>query len=265
MIQLSREIRFALVSPSQPHEDKPSNSWGGWPATHQIVPQLKLRAEVFGLPDRVTGYVCNVAVLDRLLRSIVTEFLIPNFGVGQTVSAETMVGAVAEQFQQRWSLPQTPGRLTLELSDRLSYAIDLEFPNMIELTQQFEFSAAHRLHCPSMSDQENVATFGKCNSLNGHGHNYVVEVTIGNSADHVKAQGAVAPLEEFQSTVKKLVIDRLDHKHLNEDVEYFSEINPSVENISIAIFKWLKGSVGAAELVAVKVYETPKTWAEYRG
>ena len=173
--------------------------------------------------------------------------------------------AVADQFRQRWSLPQTPGRLTLELSDRLSYAIDLECPDMIELTQQFEFSAAHRLHCPSMSDEENVATFGKCNNLNGHGHNYVVEVTIGNSADYVKEKGAVAPLEEFQSTVKTLVIDRLDHKHLNEDVEYFAEINPSVENISIAIFSWLKGSVGAAELVAVKVYETPKTWAEYRG
>ena len=229
------------------------------------MPQLKLRAEVCGQPDPVTGYVCNVAVLDQVLRSIVTEFLIPNYGGGGSVSAETMVAAVVDQFRQRWRLPQAFRRLTLELSDRLSYAIDLECPDMIELTQQFEFSAAHRLHCPSMSDQENVETFGKCNSPNGHGHNYVVEVTIRNSADHVKAQGSVTPLEEFQSTVKTLVIDRLDHKHLNEDVKYFAEINPSVENISIAIFTWLKGNVGDAELVAVKVYETPKTWAEYRG
>ena len=61
------------------------------------------------------------------------------------------------------------------------------------------------------------------------------------------------------------VIDRLDHKHLNLDIDYFEQVNPTVENIAIVIWQWLDGQFGKADLVAVRVYETPKTWAEYRG
>ena len=69
-------------------------------------------------------------------------------------------------------------------------------------------------------------------------------------------------LAEFQKIVKSLVIDRLDHKHLNLDVEYFSYVNPTVENIAQAIFDWLNGQFGSAQLQSVRVYETAKTWAE---
>ena len=128
---------------------------------------------------------------------------------------------------------------------------------MVCLTQQFEFSAAHRLHCPELSDDENRKLFGKCNNPDGHGHNYVVEITIErDSAEQID-------LPQFESTVKKLVIDRLDHKHLNKNVDYFSQINPSVENIAIAIWTWLDGQFDAATLSNVRVYETPKTWADY--
>ena len=69
-------------------------------------------------------------------------------------------------------------------------------------------------------------------------------------------------LEEFEATVKERVIDRLDHKHLNHDIEYFADINPTVENIAEAVFEWLDGCFGEATLERVRVYETPKTWAE---
>ena len=129
------------------------------------------------------------------------------------------------------------------------------------LTHQFEFSAAHRLHCDHLSDKENQQMFSKCNNPAGHGHNYVVEVSISqNAGDDATRVG----LTKIAETVKTLVIDRLDHKHLNVDIEYFAKVNPTVENISAAIFDWLSGQFGSAQLEAIKVFETPKTWAECR-
>ena len=133
----------------------------------------------------------------------------------------------------------------------------------IQLTQQFEFSAAHRLHCGDLTDDENKKLFGKCNNPAGHGHNYVFEVTVSRQLE--SRLGQVIPLEQFESTVKRLVVDRLDHKHLNHDVDYFAAVNPSVENIVYAIYQWLDGQFGEATLERVKVFETPKTSAEYSG
>ena len=123
--------------------------------------------------------------------------------------------------------------------------------------------ALRQKRCESSFRQwlENRDTFGKCNNRQGHGHNYVVEVSV---AGEIGASGSVVVLEKFQDTVKAEIVDRLDHKHLNRDVPYFADVNPSVENIAIAIYGWLDGKVGA-ELRSVKVFETPKTWAEYCG
>ena len=260
MIQLSREIRFALLPADVNYPSKVSNSWAGWPTTNLAVAQLKLRAVIEGEPDPVTGYVCNITILDQLLRQVVTETLIPNFGDTPT-TGETMIRTAFDEVQKRWQLPDRLMRIELCLSPYLSYAINTGNETMVQMTQQFEFSAAHRLHCDALSDQENRDTFGKCNNRQGHGHNYVVEVSV---AGEIGASGSVVSLEKFQNTVKAEIVDRLDHKHLNRDVPYFADVNPSVENIAIAIYGWLDGKVGA-ELRSVKVFETPKTWAEYCG
>ena len=128
------------------------------------------------------------------------------------------------------------------------------------LTHQFEFSAAHRLHCDHLSDEQNQQLFSKCNNPAGHGHNYVVEVSILQDAD----EALRVSLAKVAETVKTLVIDKLDHKHLNVDIDHFTKVNPTVENISTAIFSWLDGRFDAAQLQTVKVFETPKTWAECR-
>ena len=130
---------------------------------------------------------------------------------------------------------------------------------MIQLTHQFEFSSAHRLHCESMTDEENLATFGKCNNPAGHGHNYVVEVSV--AGEKLIGVGKLAEI------VNRNVIDPLDHKNLNEDIEHFSNVNPSVENICAAVFDWLKTDIESEgnQLTEVKVFETPKTWASIRG
>ena len=260
MIQLSREIRFALLPTDKTYPPQANNSWAGWPTANLAVAQLKLRVVIEGEPDSVTGYVCNITVLDSLLRQVVTETLIPRFGDNPT-TGETIVHTVWDEVNKRWQLPDRLIRIELCLSPHLSFVINTGTDTMVQMTQQFEFSAAHRLHCDSLSDQENRDTFGKCNNPQGHGHNYVVEVSV---AGEIGDAGSVGSLNKFQDTVKAEIIDRLDHKHLNHDVPYFADVNPSVENIAIAIYDWLDGKL-EARLVAIKVFETPKTWAEYRG
>jgi 6-pyruvoyltetrahydropterin/6-carboxytetrahydropterin synthase len=266
-MRLSREIRFALVPPDQLMEGRPGNSWAGWPSTNLVVPQLVLRCVIDGQVDPATGYLCDIKVVDQLLRSIVTGHLIQ--GDPEPQSAESILQTVYRELRARWQQDSSISSVTLALSPFLSYSIVAE-NNMnqksdqlssVRLTQQFEFSAAHRLHCNQLSSDENKRLFGKCNNRAGHGHNYVLEVTVSNQLD--SDRGHVIELEKFESTVKRLVVDRLDHKHLNEDIDYFANVNPTVENIAVAIFEWLIGQFGDVKLEKVKVYETPKTWAEY--
>ena len=259
MIQLTREIRFSLASADE--TGPVTNSWAGWPRTSRIVPFLVMTCTVSGEPDEKTGYVCNIKLLDDLLRDIVTEMLIPGYDGTQT--AEQMVAAAFAEAMSKWQHDAKITQLQLAISPFLKFTINSADPQMICMTQQFEFSASHRLHCAQMSADDNRKLFGKCNNPNGHGHNYVVEVTVARQVDNESAQ--VIGLDEFETKVKRLVVDRLDHQHLNEDVEYFRNVIPSVENIAIAIWKWLDGQLGATRLAGVRVYETPKTWAEYRG
>jgi 6-pyruvoyltetrahydropterin/6-carboxytetrahydropterin synthase len=133
---------------------------------------------------------------------------------------------------------------------------------LIALTQQFEFCAAHRLHCDGLSDEENMALFGKCSNPSGHGHNYVLAVTVEGRPD--ARTGIVLPPSVLEETVRQAVIERFDHKNLNLDVPEFRELNPSVENIARVIFNLLEDEFAPGQLAAVRVYETPRSSAEVR-
>jgi 6-pyruvoyltetrahydropterin/6-carboxytetrahydropterin synthase len=231
-----------------------------------------LRCEIAGKPDPTTGYLCDIKLIDDVLRSIITRRLIPKFDSHPT--AEAMIRTVHRELISQWEFDQSLVSVSLALSPFLCYTIKEKSAegdsgmtssssHVIQLTQQFEFSAAHRLHCDRLTDDENRRLFGKCNNPAGHGHNYVFDVTVSNEVD--SDRGQVIAMDNFESVVKRLVVDRLDHRHLNHDVEYFATINPSVENIAKAIYLWLDGQFGAAKLERIKVFETPKTWAEYSG
>lgn len=272
MLHISREIRFALVSPEElANRSDHKNSWSAWPATNRIVPHLILRAVVAGSSDPVTGYLCNITVIDKALRSIVTEELIPQLSqktFANAPSAESVLRRAHDLLRHKIFDRGELVNVSLHFSPQLSWLIEKQEPTMVQLTQQFEFSAAHRLNCDSLSPEQNKATFGKCNNEFGHGHNYVVEITVVGEDDGSKENDfSVFDLNEMAKIVNATVIDRLDHKNLNMDVDYFTDINPSVENISVAIWRWLSPEIEkqARKLVSVKVYETPKTWAEFSG
>lgn len=267
MIRLTREVRFSIdrdwagrVELSQPK----SNSWAGWPSAVGIVPYLCLRATVAGMPDATTGYLCNIKVIDDLLRA----HAIPRSADalrqhGWRIPAEQLLREIWDAVRARFPVNAPLERLTLLCTPYLRYSIEHARPAMIYLTQQFEFSAAHRLHCPALSEAQNREIFGKCNNPNGHGHNYFVEVTLAAEPD--TKTGMVFPLPKLEEIVNQAVVARLDHKHLNEDSAEFREVNPSVENIARVIWQMLRGRFGSVALDNVRVWETPKTCAEYRG
>lgn len=272
MIRLSREIRFPLASANHSSIEGAGNSWAGKPATRQLVPRLKLSCEIEGQPDPVTGYLCNIVHVDRLLRMAVEAVLNRATSASEstnTIFAEPFLMAVGQECREKWRHDARIAGLTLEITPWLRYQMSMTDDNIsrqrprLSVTEQFEFSAAHRLYCKELSQQENRQTFGKCSNPEGHGHNYVVDVTVGNQV--ASETGQVIDLELLEAVVNRNVIDVLDHKHLNRDIAYFADVNPSVENIAIAIFDWLKGQFGDATLECVRVYETPKTWAETRG
>ena len=132
----------------------------------------------------------------------------------------------------------------------------------IELGRRYRFSASHRLHSLKLSEEENRRVYGKCNNPHGHGHNYVVEVSVSGTVDPVT--GMIANLADLDSFVEREVIEPFDHKSLNEDVAAFRENVPTTENVCREIFARLKG-FPKAKLERVRVEETGNNTFEYAG
>jgi 6-pyruvoyltetrahydropterin/6-carboxytetrahydropterin synthase len=132
----------------------------------------------------------------------------------------------------------------------------------IELGRRYRFSASHRLHSAHLTEQENCRVFGKCNNPYGHGHNYVVEVTVSGDVD--PATGMIANLADLDSFVQRHMLDEFDLKSLNEDVPAFRDTVPTTENLCIEIFRRLK-SFPSATLERIRVEETGKNSFEYAG
>jgi 6-pyruvoyltetrahydropterin/6-carboxytetrahydropterin synthase len=135
-------------------------------------------------------------------------------------------------------------------------------PLKIELGRRYRFSASHRLHSAHLTEEENCRVFGKCNNPYGHGHNYVVEVTLSGDVD--PATGMIANLADLDSFVKRNMLDEFDLKSLNEDVPAFLDTVPTTENLCIEVFQRLK-SFPKARLERIRVEETAKNSFEYAG
>ena len=125
----------------------------------------------------------------------------------------------------------------------------------IELGRRYRFSASHRLHSPHLTEEENCRVFGKCNNPHGHGHNYVVEVTITGPVD--LATGMIANLEDLDRFVEREVVEAFDCKYLNEELPEFFKTVPTTENVVREIFGRLE-KFPAAQLERVRIEETSK-------
>jgi 6-pyruvoyltetrahydropterin/6-carboxytetrahydropterin synthase len=132
----------------------------------------------------------------------------------------------------------------------------------IELGRRYHFSASHRLHSEHLSEEENYRVFGKCNNPFGHGHNYVLEVSVSGKVD--PTTGMIADLADLDGFVERAVLQVFDHKSLNEDVAAFQEKVPTTENLCIDIYARLK-SFPHAQLERVRIEETRNNSFEYAG
>ena len=130
------------------------------------------------------------------------------------------------------------------------------------LSRRYLLSASHRLYSEAYSEEKNRAVYGKCSNPHGHGHNYVVEVTVGGQVDPVT--GMVCNLADLDHCVQSNVIDRFDHTNLNFD-ERFSKEVPTTENLCIAIHDLLAEHFVHADLERVRVEETRNNFFEYAG
>jgi 6-pyruvoyltetrahydropterin/6-carboxytetrahydropterin synthase len=133
----------------------------------------------------------------------------------------------------------------------------------VTVTRRLHFNAAHRVHNPALSDQENQQLFGKCNNPNWHGHNYVLDVSV---RGEVSARtGYVMDLAVLKRIVETAVIDRVDHKNFNLDVDFMQGTIPTSENIVVAFWRLIAPLVAPATLTRLVLWETVNNYVEYDG
>ena len=132
---------------------------------------------------------------------------------------------------------------------------------IVSVFRKEHFNAAHRLNNPSWTESKNKEVFGKCNLPNYHGHNYVLIVKVTGTIDD--NTGYLMDMKILSDVIKENVLDRFDHKNLNEDVPEFRELNPTAENIAIVIYKLLRPLISEHLSVQIRLYETPRNFVEY--
>ncbi|XP_039757093.1 6-pyruvoyl tetrahydrobiopterin synthase [Pararge aegeria] len=135
---------------------------------------------------------------------------------------------------------------------------------IVSITRRETFSSCHRLHSYFLSDEENKKLYGKCNNPNGHGHNYVVLVTVKGPVD--PQTGMVMNVHDLKQYMQQAIMDPLDHKNLDEDVPYFKTVVSTTENLAILIWDKLQKVMDKPNLLhEVKILETEKNHVVYRG
>ena len=134
---------------------------------------------------------------------------------------------------------------------------------VVYVTRVVHFNAAHRLHNQAKSDGWNRKTFGLCNNPRWHGHNYELVVTVKGVPD--ATTGYVIDLGVLKNVLEEAVLTPCDHRNLNEEVPWLQGIIPSSENLVIAFWERIATRLPAGELYAVRLYETPRNYADYFG
>ena len=130
------------------------------------------------------------------------------------------------------------------------------------LTRRYVLSASHRLHAPALSNEQNQATYGKCNNPYGHGHNYALEVTVSGPVS--EQTGMVCDLLDLDAAVRQHVLSAFDHQNLNTLTE-FTDLVPTTENLAEVVFHKLKQNFHSAHLEKVRIEETRMNSFEYTG
>ena len=265
MHKLARQVRFS-INPFLSEDTKGFNSFVSKPAGEGLSIFFELSVEVTGGVEPATGFVVNVIDIDRNVR----QFVVPIFAerIRQNFHRAEHIGffAIAELLGSAWDRladkfePVQLSKLSLKLNPFRKVDMNSKDLEMVFFSEKFEFAATHKLWNEDFSEEQNFEVFGKCANPTGHGHNYIVEVTLKMPATRDGFR-----IGDFERIVDDELIKLVDHRNLNVDVDQFIKTNPTVENIAAFAWNRLTGKFGNALLHCVTVWETDKTYCSYYG
>ena len=265
MHKTARQVRFS-INPFLPSDTEGYNSYASKPSGEGLSIFFELLVEVAGEVEPATGFVVNVDDIDENVRRyivpIFAERIRENFRQGRHIGFFGIVELLADA---RGKLANKFGsseisKVSLSLNPFRKVEINSEDLKMIYFSEKFEFAATHKLWNEQFSEKKNFEVFGKCANPTGHGHNYIVEVTIKKAADN----GNFC-ITDFEKIVDDELVRLVDHKNLNADVAEFEKKNATVENIAAFGWEKLAGKFAAAELSSITVWETDRTYCTYCG
>ncbi len=266
MLEISRRVRFC-VSPTVDEATQSGmgrfNTFAGWPTMLGIGAYYELIVRCRGEADPSSGFIANISVLDKAVREQALPVISRVVRERTSVSPGQVLRDVLPKLQE--ALHGTVGSLTWKLTPFYGVTMETRTMDRVEISQVFEFAAAHRLHNPDLSDEENLRVYGKCNNPHGHGHNYQLEVVVARPVDE-SPKSPVIGLPELERIVNERVVNRFDHTHLNLDTAEFARAFSSVEQIAKVCFDLLQTPIERAggELIRVTVWETEKTSCTYQ-
>ena len=265
MHTLARQVRFS-INPFLSQDDIGFNSFASKPAGEGLAIFLELSVELTGNVEPTTGFVVNVTDIDKNVRRFVVPLFVEHIRKDFQQRKHIRLFAIAELLRSAWGrLTDKFGqaklsKLSLKLNPFRKVTIDCGDFKMICFSEKFEFAATHKLWNDEFSQQHNFEVFGKCANPAGHGHNYVVEVTIKKQPE--KNNFCIG---DFEKIVDDELIKLIDHKNLNVDIAEFGKTNPTVENIAAFAWEKLAGKFSNASLHCVTVWETDRTYCSYYG
>ncbi len=270
LVTLSRKISFSSGHrywQADKTAEENARLFGKWASPFNHGHNYVLWVGAAGNVDPATGMVVNIKWIDDLLkRKVITAF--DQRSINDEIAAFAKTPPTIENLLLYFSreLLDLPGgarlvSLKLEETPLLYAEYQLE-PPMLSLTRVYEFAASHRLNVPELSHEENLKFFGKCNNPNGHGHNYVLEVTVTGNPD--PQTGMMTNIDELDLAVHEQVVDRYDHHNLDLDIPEFVGRNTTSEVVAQEIFKRLNGQV-PAKLARIRLYETARNMFEVTG
>lgn len=269
MHKLSRSVRFS-VNPFLPQDAEGSNSYASRPAGEGLAIFFELCVELSGEIEPSTGFVVNVTDIDRKVREVVvpifSQRLRDSFGAGRHIGFRSIMELLRASYRELADKfgPAKVSGINLKLNPFRKVGIVCEGATealkMLYFSEKFEFAATHKLWNDDFSEERNFKVFGKCASKAGHGHNYIVEVTVKTDTN-----GDNFCAGDFERTVNDELIELIDHKNLNIEVAEFGDVNPTVENLAVFAWERLVDRFGPARLHCVTVWETDKTCCSYYG
>lgn len=264
MYRLQRRVRFA-INPAGQSAAPGTNGYAGNPPLRGLGLHSELLVECASTLDPRSQYVINIKDIDRAFRQRVLPGLSDR---AREPGADPISLLPMILTGLRDALPASLTLVRWHLSPYLSVEMAVTDASTVLLRQRFDFCAAHRLHNPALSAEENRAVFGKCNNPSGHGHNYQFEPCV---AVPLGATGAKSlTLDTLERLAEDAIIERFDHKNLNTDTAEFrdgSGVLPTVEQISRVCFELLDQAIRAGgyagALRSVTVWESDRTSSTY--